>query len=63
MATIPIPIADVEMDTSDDLSENATKFGGVVAGLSLFGAAALLAQRVVNAGSGAAGSDDGVEVL
>lgn len=63
MAKIPIPITGVEMDTSDDLSENASKFGGVVAGLSLFGAAAIVAQRLINASSGAAGSDDTVEVL
>jgi hypothetical protein len=60
---VPIPIVGVEMDTSDDLSDNATKFGGVVAGLSLFGVAALAAQRLVNAGSDAAGSDEDLGVV
>lgn len=63
MAKIPIPIVDVTMDTSDGFSANAQKFVGVVGGLSLFGGAALIAQRVVNEGSNAAGSDEDLGVL
>lgn len=63
MAKVPIPLADVQMDTNDGFAENAGKFVGVVGGLVGLGGAAILAQRVLNAGADAAGAGDQVEVL
>lgn len=62
MAKVPIPIADVTLDTSKPGSA-AKEFVMVVAGFVGLGAAGIAAQRVLNAGADAAGSDEELGVL
>jgi hypothetical protein len=62
MAKYQIPFVDQTVDTSNP-SDAAASFGKAVAGIVTLGAAALIGQRIINAGSEAAGSDSDVEVV